>query len=143
MEEIWQLFQDIYLTGNEPYSLVKFSMIKEEQGDQVTAHLSNNGEEQVISGEAFGTLSAFIAALEAHTGNQLRVLNYNEHALSAGTRAEAIAYVELNVNGAQHVGVATSQDTVSTMLKATLSALNAAIAAGDANASPAPVSEVA
>jgi 2-isopropylmalate synthase len=75
----------------------------------------------------------------------MRVLNYNEHALSAGTRAEAIAYVELDVNGTHHVGVATSQDTVSSMLKATLVGLNAAIAAGKASdvAAEQPVSEVA
>ena len=120
VDEIWQLFQDIYMASVEPYELQKFSMVKEEKGDVVTAHLLNNGEEQQISGEAFGTLSAFIKGLESHTGNQLRVLNYNEHALSAGTRAEAIAYVELEVNGTNHIGVATSQDTVSSMLKATL-----------------------
>jgi 2-isopropylmalate synthase len=145
VDEIWQLFQDIYMTSVQPYELKKFSMVKEEKGDVVTAHLLNKGQEQQISGEAFGTLSAFIKGLESHTGNQLRVLNYNEHALSAGTRAEAIAYVELDVNGTHHVGVATSQDTVSSMLKATLVGLNAAIAAGKAVdvAAEQPVSEVA
>ncbi len=135
--QIWQLFQDIYMANTSPYALLKFSLVKEEpgdsEGDSVTAYLSNNGRELTISAEAFGTLSAFIKALEAHTGKQLRVLNYNEHALSAGTRAEAIAYVELNVDGVVHVGVATSQDTVSSMLKATLVGLNAAIC-GEATA---------
>ena len=63
-----------------------------------------------ITGEAFGTLSAFIEALKKYTDNRLRVLNYAEHALSAGTQADAIAYLELDVNGVSHVGVATSQD---------------------------------
>ena len=76
--------------------------------------------------------------LEVHTGNQLRVLNYSEHALSAGTQAEAIAYVELNDNGAPHVGVATSHDTVSSMLKATLAGLNAAISQDNATSKPIP-----
>jgi 2-isopropylmalate synthase len=145
VDEIWQLFQDIYMTSVQPYELKKFSMVKEEKGDVVTAHLLNKGQEQQISGEAFGTLSAFIKGLESHTGNQMRVLNYNEHALSAGTRAEAIAYVELDVNGTHHIGVATSQDTVSSMLKATLVGLNSAIDAGKASdvAAEQPVSEVA
>ena len=132
VDEIWQLFQDTYMTHTLPFELEKFSMTKEEKGDTIRAHIQNDGTPETFSGEAFGTLSAFIKGLEVHTGNQLRILNYNEHALSAGTRAEAIAYVELNVNGTPHVGVSTSHDTVSSMLKATLSALNAGIAEGRA-----------
>lgn len=141
VDEIWQLFQNIYMTHTSPFALEKFSMTKEEKGDTVTANISCNGVAEEFTGEAYGTLSAFIKGLESHTGNQLRVLNYNEHALSAGTRAEAIAYVELNVNGNPHVGVATSHDTVSSMLKATLAALNASITEG--NASEKPISDVA
>ncbi len=125
VEEIWQLFQDIYIHIDQPFSLNKFALAKEEKGDVVTAEITEDGVQKPIKGEAFGTLSAFIKALENHTGHKLRVLNYSEHALSAGTRAEAIAYVELDINGEQHVGVATSPDTVSSMLKATLCALNA------------------
>ena len=110
-----------------PYSLQKFSMVKEEKGDSITATLINDGLSLEVSGEAYGTLTAFINALEIHTGYKLRILNYNEHALSAGTRADAIAYVELDVDGTQYVGVAISQDTVSSMFKATLSALNTGI----------------
>ena len=77
-----------------------------------------------ISGESFGTLGAFVDALEKHSGQKLRILNYAEHALSAGTRAEAIAYVEMDIDGQVQVGVATSQDTVGAMFKATLAALN-------------------
>jgi len=136
--EIWQLFQDIYMSHVEPLQLEKFSMTKEDKGDTVTAQLVNRGNTEEFTGQAFGTLSAFIKGLEVHTGNQLRVLNYSEHALSAGTRAEAIAYVELNVNGAPHVGVATSHDTVSSMLKATLAGLNAAISQDNATSKPIP-----
>ena len=139
VDEIWQLFQDIYMSSNAPYALKKFSLSKEEQGDTVIAEILQDGEPRQISGDAFGTLSAFINGLESHTGSKLRVLNYSEHALSAGTRADAIAYVELDVDGVPHVGVATSQDTVSSMLKATLCALNGACAEAAEN----PIPEVA
>ena len=126
-EEIWELFQKIYMANDEPLVLKKFSLSKEEQGDTVIAEILDNNDAQTIEGQAFGTLSAFIKALENHTSKKLRVLNYSEHALSAGTRADAIAYVELDVDGDHHVGVATSQDTVTSMLRATLSALNTSI----------------
>jgi 2-isopropylmalate synthase len=126
--EIWQLFRDIYMAHEQPFALQQYSLVKkEEAGDVVTATLMEQGGAVDISGEAFGALSAFIVALETQTGRKLRVLNYNEHALSVGTRAEAIAYVELDVDDIPYVGVATSKDTVSSMFKATLSALNAAI----------------
>ena len=126
IEEIWILFQQKYMFDDGPYVLKNFSMTKDENtGDVVTAMLTIDGQDTEISGQAFGTLSAFIKGLEQHTGFSLRVLNYNEHALSAGTGADAIAYVDLDINGVSYIGVATSQDTVTTMFKATLSALNA------------------
>ena len=117
------------MSHNTPYELRTFSMIKEEKGDKVTATLLDHGKSIEIKGEAYGSLGAFINALEQLTGRTMRVLNYNEHALSKGTRAEAMAYIELDVDGEQYVGVSTSQDTVSSMFKATLSALNAGIEA--------------
>ncbi|MEM7194103.1 MAG: 2-isopropylmalate synthase [Pseudomonadota bacterium] len=126
-EEIWELFQQVYMSSLTPMELVRFSLTKEEQGDTVTADILQDDQESSISGQAYGTLSAFIRALENHTGRKLRVLNYAEHALSAGTRADAIAYVELDVDGTNEIGVATSSDTVTSMLKATLVALNEAV----------------
>jgi len=126
-DEIWALFQQTYMSNDSPYQLEKFSMTKEEKGDTVAAILVNGADKVEINGEAYGTLGAFIKALESQTGHKLRVLNYNEHALSSGTRADAIAYVELDVNGQQYVGVATSPDTVGSMFKATLAALNGAM----------------
>ena len=124
-DEIWKLFQQTYMVEETPYALKKFLHgPREDQADSITATLGHGDAEVVISGESFGTLGAFVDALEKHSGHKLRILNYAEHALSAGTRAEAIAYVELDVDGSQQVGVATSQDTVGAMFKATLAALN-------------------
>jgi len=133
-EEIWKLFQSIYMSNVHPFKLQKFSISREEKSDVVTVTLRNSGKVEQITGNAFGTLSAFTKALEKYTGDQLRVLHYNEHALSVGTRANAIAYVGLEVNGTAHVGVAASHDTVSTMFKAMLVALNTSFKSTSKNA---------
>ena len=112
-DEIWNLFRQVYMGHDSPYALKKFSMTKEEAGDTVTAVLRTSDGEVEISGDAFGTLGAFVDALEKRTGSKLRILNYTEHAMSAGTRAEAIAYVEMDIDGHHQVGVATSQDNES------------------------------
>lgn len=128
IDEIWSLFQHCYMDESGPLKLESFTMIKDEKGDTVSAILLNQAGFHEINGNGFGTLTAFVRAMEAHTGYKLRILNYNEHALTAGTRADAIAYIELDMNDKHFVGVATNQDTVTAMFRATISAVNAGIA---------------
>ena len=56
----------------------------------------------------------------------MHVLDYSEHAMSAGEEAQAAAYVEASVNGKTiwGVGIATSITTAS--LRAVVSAVNRA-----------------
>ena len=64
--------------------------------DSVTATVSDSGVERTISGEGNGPVSAFVDAISA-LGYHVRVLDYDEHALSAGGDALAAAYVECEV----------------------------------------------
>jgi 2-isopropylmalate synthase len=54
------------------------------------------------------------------------VLDYQEHAIGAGTDAEAAAYVLLDIGGVRVSGAAIDRDTVGASLRALLSALNRA-----------------
>jgi 2-isopropylmalate synthase len=54
----------------------------------------------------------------------VRVLDYAEHALSAGSDAQAAAYVECEVSGATRWGVGIDTNTVTASLRAVLSAVN-------------------
>jgi 2-isopropylmalate synthase len=54
------------------------------------------------------------------------VLHYAEHALSAGSDAQAAAYVECEIDGQTLWGVGIDANTVSASLRAVLSALNRA-----------------
>ena len=71
-------------------------------------------------------MSAFIDALQSHTGLTISVANYAEHAMSKSTDAQAVAYVQLMIGDHLHTGIAYSQDTVSAMLRATLVAIGQA-----------------
>ena len=57
-------------------------------------------------------------------GLKIHVVDYSEHAMGEGTDAEAVAYVQLNVDGQRIAGAAFDHDTISASLKAVLSALN-------------------
>ena len=71
--------------------------------------------------------SAFINGLVTHGRQKISVVDYNEHAIGEGTNAEAVAYVQLNIDGQRVSAVAFDHDTVSASLKAVLSALNRSV----------------
>ncbi|CKW25752.1 2-isopropylmalate synthase [Mycobacterium tuberculosis] len=62
----------------------------------ITATVKINGVETEISGSGNGPLAAFVHAL-ADVGFDVAVLDYYEHAMSAGDDAQAAAYVEASV----------------------------------------------
>lgn len=125
IDEIWALFQKAYMQET-PYSLSSFDFSRSDEGENLNAVLEKDNQSLQVSGKGSGTLTAFIRAMEAHCGKRLRVLNYAEHALSAGTRAEAIAYVQIDIEGEVFAGVSTNKDTVRAMLQAALAAINTA-----------------
>lgn len=127
IEEIWTLFRQAYMNKNQPYALKGFNFSRDADKDEIRATLTTNVGEEVITGSGNGTLTAFIRALETYTQKELRVLNYAEHALSSGTRADAMAYVQMDIDGTIYTGVAQSHDTVIAMLQAAVVAVNNSI----------------
>ncbi|MGK2879583.1 MAG: 2-isopropylmalate synthase [Mycobacterium sp.] len=93
--------------------------------DAITATVKIDGTEREITGTGNGPLAAFVDALGT-VGYEVSVLDYSEHAMSAGEEAQAAAYVEANIGGRTvwGVGIATSITTAS--LRAVVSAVNRA-----------------
>ena len=59
-------------------------------------------------------------------GENLRVLDYHEHAIGAGANAQAVAYLELRVGQQTLFGVGIDANIVSASLKAIVSGLQRA-----------------
>ena len=59
-------------------------------------------------------------------GIDVEIVDFREHALTAGASAKAAAYVEVKVNGKPAFGVGIDSNTVAASLKAVLSAVNRA-----------------
>jgi 2-isopropylmalate synthase len=57
-------------------------------------------------------------------GVEVRVLDYAEHALTAGENAQAAAYVECSVGGATYWGVGVDANILTASLRAVVSAVN-------------------
>lgn len=92
--------------------------------DVIEVRLGDASGEHILRGEGEGAIAAFVAAWSAWSGQSLRVLDYQQHAIGEGTDAEAAAYVQLDVDGAPIAGAAIDRDTVAAVLRAVLAALN-------------------
>ena len=79
----------------------------------------------MVNGRGNGPVAAFCAAL-ATAGVDVRVLDYVEHALSAGGDAKAAAYLECAIDGQVVWGVGIDSSIMTASLKAVVSAVNRA-----------------
>jgi 2-isopropylmalate synthase len=127
-KEMWDVFAEEYLTPVRPLERIRQKVTASEVDggtDTIEAVVKVDGVEREIVGAGNGPLAAFIDALGA-IGIDISVLDYSEHALSAGEEAQAAAYVETSIGGRTvwGVGIATSITTAS--LRAVVSAVNRA-----------------
>jgi 2-isopropylmalate synthase len=121
--EMWELFSAEYLADG-PVSLLghRASSVVESK-HVLTAEVRVDGQGRQIEGSGNGPISAFCDALSS-IGVKTRVLDYTEHALSAGSDAQAAAYVECEIDGRTLWGVGVDADTVGASMRAVLSAVN-------------------
>ncbi|MBF6453653.1 2-isopropylmalate synthase [Nocardia cyriacigeorgica] len=127
-KEMWDVFATEYLNPVRPLERIKQRVTASETDggtDTITATVKVDGVEQEITGTGNGPLAAFVDAI-ATVGFDVQVLDYSEHAMSAGDDAQAAAYVECAIGDKTvwGVGIATSITTAS--LRAVVSAVNRA-----------------
>ena len=89
----------------------------------IKADVQTAGQTHAVEGTGTGPIDAFVAGLNAATSRVVRVLDYHEHATGSGANAQAVAYLELRVDGQTLFGVGMDSNIVSASLKAILSGL--------------------
>ncbi|MYR07882.1 2-isopropylmalate synthase [Gordonia sp. SID5947] len=139
---MWDVFADEYLFPIRPLERMRQKVEAAEVDggeDSITAVVKVDGVEREISGSGNGPLAAFVDALST-VGFDVRVLDYSEHALTAGGDASAAAYVETEVNGETVWGVGIASSITTASLRAVVSAVNrasqVAAPADEADAAP-------
>jgi 2-isopropylmalate synthase len=127
-KEMWDVFNEEYLAPITPLERMRQRVdASEEDGgtDTITAIVKIDGEEREIVGAGNGPLAAFTDALGA-VGFHVNVLDYSEHAMSAGEEAQAAAYVEASIGGKTVWGVGIAPSITTASLRAVVSAVNRA-----------------
>jgi 2-isopropylmalate synthase len=119
--DIWTLFCQRYL-GKDEVDLVEYRTVPDADGRRINATIMDRSEERIIEGHGSGPLDAFVDALR-HAGiADIAVLAYHEHALGAGSDAQAAAYIEAGLpNGRRIFGVGIDRNIVSASLRAVTS----------------------
>jgi 2-isopropylmalate synthase len=123
-QQIWDIFAAHYLDRHTPLRVLRHRLSDDGAGhDEICTSVLVEGEEHEILGSGNGPIAAFVDAL-ATLGFDVRVLDYSEHAMSAGDNAAAAAYLECAVNDQVLWGVGVSGSIVTASLNAVVSAVN-------------------
>ena len=129
--DMWNIFEDEYLpTQSAPWGRFRLKGLSQtsvlDEDVFLSVSILDRGELQELTGQGNGPIAAFCSILQSH-GVDVRVLDYYEHALSAGGDASAAAYLECAIEGDVFWGVGIDPNTTTASLKAVISAINRAI----------------
>ncbi|MCF4005720.1 2-isopropylmalate synthase [Corynebacterium uropygiale] len=128
-KNMWDIFATEYLDLDKPLELSSIRVDNahtEDEDAEVRAEVVIDGEELTLHGTGNGPVAAYANALESQNID-VEVMDYSQHARSAGDDAEAAAYVLAEVNGKQAWGVGIASSITYASLKAVTSAVNRAL----------------
>ncbi|MHB1710723.1 MAG: 2-isopropylmalate synthase [Acidimicrobiales bacterium] len=139
-DEMWDVFSRAYLPGASPggeagvaegaegaagIRLIGSEVTTSSKRTIVTAQLLVEGRPRTVMGEGNGPIDALVGALHAELDIVFEVKDYREHALTAGSGASAVAYVEVEgPDGATWWGVGMDSSILDASLGAVVSAAN-------------------
>ena len=130
-DDMWRIFEDEYLpTESAPWGRFRLKGLSQtsvlDEDVHLTVSILDRREMHELTGQGNGPIAAFCRILQEY-GVDVRVLDYYEHALSAGGDASAAAYLECAIDGNVFWGVGIDPNTTTASLKAVVSAINRAI----------------
>jgi 2-isopropylmalate synthase len=127
--QMWAAFETEYLAPGA-FELLSFASTSENDTERSTTTVRAFGINYELTGIGNGPIAAFCQALSELDmglgGVSVRVLDYAEHALTAGRDAEAAAYLEIEIGDRVYWGVGISESIVRASLRAVISAINRA-----------------
>jgi 2-isopropylmalate synthase len=127
-QQMWDIFAAEYLVEQQTFGAVRMERYSTATVDgkvEIDVEIFHRGNRRPLVGVGNGPIDAYVHALRP-LDIQVRVLDYHEHALTAGGDAQAAAYVECEVGDVTVWGVGIDPNIVSASIKAVTSAVNRA-----------------
>ncbi len=132
--QLWHIFSDEYLPTPDAawgrFALRNMRHTSDASGaDHLEVEIVDSGKVFTVEGNGNGPIAAFVDAMATLPDGPIdvRVLDYTEHAMSAGGDAKAAAYVECAVGDRVLWGAGIDSNIVRASLKAVVSAVNRSI----------------
>jgi 2-isopropylmalate synthase len=123
--EIWDVFTTTYQPENPTIQLLSSEVAADQHLTRIFAQLIVSGQHVTVKGEGNGPIDALMSGLRSEMDVQFKVRDYHEHALTSGSEASAVAYVEAeDDDGATWWGVGMSSSILDASLEAVVSAAN-------------------
>ncbi len=127
--DILAAFQGEYLDRTAPIEVVDFRTTEKDRNVTCEADLKINGETRTLTGTGNGPIAAFVTAIRDAGVFQFEFLNYSEHSLGSGARAQAVSYIQIQPeNRAPLFGAGIDSSIDMASIKAVASAINRALA---------------
>ena len=127
--DVWDNFQTTYLNESGSYEFVDHNINSKankdgSQTDEIEINLKVNDEIISITGTGNGPIDAMVNSIKDYLKLDIKISDYHQHAISAGSDAKAVAYSELLLNGKSVWGVGMHQNTVIAGFESVISGLN-------------------
>ena len=127
---MWDVFSSEYLPDSQsPWGRLSLRSVKQNSDvdghTTIEANITDGADQVTLIGSGNGPIAAFCSAVTEY-GVDVRVLDYTEHALSAGGDATAASYLECAVDGQVLWGVGIDPSITTSSLKGIISAINRA-----------------
>ncbi len=123
--ELKGMFWREYIERTAPWQLQGFETESRNGMVRCRVRLLRDGKPVEIAGEGNGPLAALVHGLCSAGVPRFEIVNYSEHALSAGEEAAAIAYIQIkHGNGRTRWGAGVDTNIELASVRAVLSALN-------------------
>lgn len=128
---IYKIFQQEFLNANQScakqYQVLGYELHKQGDQESIQASIcdgSIHGETETIHGQGKGVISALSDGLHKTLGIDFQVQHFDQIALSKGTNAQAIAFVQIKINNRKYLGVDEHQDIMTATINSVLAAIN-------------------
>lgn len=120
--ELYEIFTENYLAPRGKFDIAECHF-KQQNG--ISAEVTfDTGKKVTVRAEGNGRLDAVSNAIKAQFGLDYVLTGYEQHALTDGSRSQAISYVGVELGGKTYWGAGIDDDVIKSGYKALISAVN-------------------
>lgn len=122
-KQIYQLFMSEFVEVPPQWTLHDYHIHSDHAEVRAEFHIGESNIKGSFHGHGAGAFEALTQALNAAYGVKINVTTFDEHAMTHGTRAQALAMVLVEIEGKTRIACAIDEDSTKAGLQALLSTM--------------------